>query len=372
MASIQARHTRTCALGRPWTTLEAAQVGCTCPKGPLYHVVLRHEGKLDREPVGHNVKVARRALRQTEVKVDEGAFEPRQNVRFREWADEWKASLKRPKQTTIDSYGATIDYANEAFGEKYVRLVGPADIDRFLSLMDGIASSTQAKHLRVLGAMFRAAVRRSYCPRNPIDRLGIEQRPQATKREAAYFEDEELPRIVAELGGMNLVVLLLALKTGMREDELASLTWRDVDTVNALIRVRDGKTRSAVREVDLTPDVVDLLGEWWGECGRPADDALVFSTGCGPIPYWRFTKGILYPALKRAGIDRVGPTGEKRTWHSLRHTYARVALEHGAPLFWLSRQLGHSSVQVTQNVYGHWSRTARKTEAEKLAGAFVV
>jgi integrase len=76
--------------------------------------------------------------------------------------------------------------------------------------------------------------------------------------------------------------------------------------------------------------------------------------------------------MKRAGIDRVGPTGEKRTWHSFRHTYARVALEHGAPIFWLSRQLGHSSVQVTQDVYGHWSRSARKAEAAKLQGAFVV
>lgn len=63
---------------------------------------------------------------------------------------------------------------------------------------------------------------------------------------------------------------------------------------------------------------------------------------------------------------------EDRTWHSLRHTYARVVLEKGAPIFWLSRQLGHSSVQVTQNVYGHWSRSARKTEVEKLAGAFTV
>jgi integrase len=99
---------------------------------------------------------------------------------------------------------------------------------------------------------------------------------------------------------------------------------------------------------------------------------LVFSTGSGPLPYWAFTKQILYPALKRAGIDRVGPTGEQRTWHSLRHTYARITLENGAPLFWLSRQLGHSSVQVTQDVYGHFSRSARKTEAEKLEGVFNV
>ena len=61
MASLQARHSRTCKVGRHWTTFAEAtkQKGCTCV--PLYHVVLRHDGKLVREPVGHNRKEAERA-----------------------------------------------------------------------------------------------------------------------------------------------------------------------------------------------------------------------------------------------------------------------------------------------------------------------
>ena len=93
---------------------------------------------------------------------------------------------------------------------------------------------------------------------------------------------------------------------------------------------------------------------------------LVFSTGSGPVPYWTFTKGILYPALKRAGIDRVGPYGKKRTWHSLRHTYARLWIEGGGNMYALSAQLGHSSVRVTTDRYGHFSRKAAKLEAEKV------
>ena len=45
----------------------------------------------------------------------------------------------------------------------------------------------------------------------------------------------------------------------------------------------------------------------------------------------------LYPAMERAGIPRVAPTGEKRTFHSLRHTVARIAIEHNRPIFWLSK-----------------------------------
>lgn len=75
-------------------------------------------------------------------------------------------------------------------------------------------------------------------------------------------------------------------------------------------------------------------------------------------------------AMERAGIARVGPTGEQRTFHSIRHTYAKLALENGASITWLQRQLGHSSIKVTVDLYGHFERAARKLEAAKLEGAF--
>lgn len=81
---------------------------------------------------------------------------------------------------------------------------------------------------------------------------------------------------------------------------------------------------------------------------------------------------LLYPALKRAGIARLGPTGEKRTFHSFRHTFAKRALESGRPIFWLSRHLGHSSADVTTECYGHWEPAERKREAELMAGVFGV
>jgi integrase len=66
------------------------------------------------------------------------------------------------------------------------------------------------------------------------------------------------------------------------------------------------------------------------------------------------------------GVDRVGPYGKKRTWHSLRHTYARLWIEAGGNIYALSAQLGHSSVKVTTDRYGHFSREASKLEAEKV------
>jgi integrase len=83
-------------------------------------------------------------------------------------------------------------------------------------------------------------------------------------------------------------------------------------------------------------------------------------------------KTILYPAMKTAGIPRIGPTGTMRTFHSFRHTFAKVALENGRPLAWVSRHLGHSGIAITDRVYGHFERAAQKREIEALAGAFSV
>jgi len=50
----------------------------------------------------------------------------------------------------------------------------------------------------------------------------------------------------------------------------------------------------------------------------------------------------------------------------------RIVLENGRQITWLSRHLGHSSLSVTSEVYGHWERAERKGEAELMEGVFGV
>ena len=57
---------------------------------------------------------------------------------------------------------------------------------------------------------------------------------------------------------------------------------------------------------------------------------------------------------------------------SFRHTFAKRALENGAQIAWLSRHLGHSTLKVTTDIYGHWERAERKLQAAKMEGAFPV
>jgi len=181
--------------------------------------------------------------------------------------------------------------------------------------------------------------------------LAKAERPRPERKEAAYFESDELPRLFTALAdrGVYRIVFEMALKTGMRQGELLALTWGDVDLAGAIVHVRRSYTDGHLstpknherRDVDLTPDLVEL-GRWWGELGRPKDDCFVFpgATPSGYLSATTLLRRELYPAMKRAGVPRVGPTGEKRTFHSLRHTYAKRALETGRQLIWLSRHFG--------------------------------
>ena len=384
VASLQAKHSRACALERAWTRFTTADDGCTCPQGPLYYVVVREGRKAYKQRVGRNRKEAERALRKIAVSVDDGAYRPQLNIRFPEWADRWVDSLER-KETTVDSYRSTVNYAKEVFGAKRVRLISLEDVSRFNEFLRGrgCSPSTRAKHFRVLGACFQSALRHRYAAINPVRELPPAQKPRAERKEAAYFTNEEIPRLFAELSpGLYRNLLELALKTGMRQGELLAVRWGDLDLQHAVIRVRRSYTdgylgvpkNSERRDVDITADVVERLGHWWGELGSPADDTLVFpGEGKGGFQSAAtILRRELYPAMERAGIPRVGPTGEKRAFHSLRHTFAKRALENGAQITWLSRHLGHSGLKITTDIYGHWERAERKRQAQRLQGVFGV
>lgn len=384
MASIQARHARGCGLERPWTTftLEPDEAAlCTCK--PVFHVVLRIDGKLVRQRIGRNRKEAARARDKLAVAVDEGAYRVQADIGFADWSDRWLAALER-KETTRDSYSSTVSLAQDVLGAKVVRRLRPADVSAFNAFLRerGMADSTRAKHLRVLGACLSSAVSHGYAASSPVKELPPAEKPRPTRKESAYFENDDLPPLIAALPeGLFRTLALVALKTGCRQGELLALTWGDIDVAEAVIHVRRSVTGGHVslpknherREVDLNGEVVELLGAWWGAVGRPGDDALVFpGESGGYLSPTTLLKRELYPAMVRAGIPREGPTGEKRTWHSFRHTYARIALEHGRDLYLLSRQLGHSSTAITDTVYGHWAKAARRRQVKLLEGAFPV
>jgi integrase len=393
MASLQVRHQRGCSIGRPWTPA-GKMAGCTC--GPSYYAASRDgEGKLVRELLGTDREKAEKRFRAIEVHVDEGDYSAPRPVRFDAFADEWLEGLRR-RPTTHTTYSVTLMLAKRAFGRKYVSKLGAADVRKMLALAEKeyldrqkpkpgkkpreVSSTTLGKHLRQLSTCLESAVAEGLLAVNPCKRLPKSQRPKARRKRPAYFTDTELRRLWPELEGrpVYMTACKLAATTGLRHGELAGLSWADVDLLNGELHVRRQFTAGELAEqpkdaeprvVDLVPAARELLEGWWTATG---DDGFVFELETGGFLDASNTLRVLYAAMKRAGIPRVGERGGTRDFHSFRHSFARVALENGAQLEWVQSVLGHSSITLTRDTYGHWSRQAEKREAERLEGAFAV
>lgn len=391
MASLQARHSRGCAL-YPWTPFAKATKthGCTCT--PLYHVVLRHSGKLVREPVGHNRKEAERALDATRGDVARRKYRVLEDVAFDEWADEWLASFTG-KANSRRVYATTIGYAKTVFGKTKVRDLDARDVRRLLDHIREqhagrsndpakprkVSEATLAKHLRQLGACLEAAAVEGFATDNPVKRLGKSARPRVARSLPAYFTDQELRRLWPELATTPVYAALcrLAASTGLRFGELAALAWESVDLLNRELHVRRTFTEGVgettpksgeARTVDLTPQAAAVLEAWYPQTSGAG---LVFQpVGGGYVSSDHVRKQVLYRAMTRAGIPRLGERGRNRDFHSLRHSFARIALEHGAEITWVQKQLGHSSITLTVDTYGSWARSAEKAQAQKLEAAF--
>jgi integrase len=404
MASLQARHSRRCVregLRRPWTSYEdATAAGCICRPGPMYYVVTRVREKLVREAVGHNRKLAERRLRATQVAVDEDRYEPPSNATVNEVADEWLASLRR-RSTTRLQYATTLSFARAVFGTKRIRKVSTVDVLAFLRHVEEqhakrrgrrrggedadsrvVSEATLAKHLRQLSVFFEAARRRGVIAENPVRRLDASAKPKPRRKRPSYLTDGELARLWPELAERPeyAYAMKLAATTGMRFGEIAGLRLSDVSLSAREIQLErqftDGEEIETPKDreprtIDLVPAAVEVLEEWLRLRG-PFREGLLFERERGGHLANDEARDLLYDAMKRAGIERIGERGGKRDVHSFRHTFARIALEHGAELTWVQKQLGHSSITLTRDTYGHWSRSAEKVAAERLAGAFAV
>jgi integrase len=391
MASLQARHSKRCALGRPWTTFAAAAPGrgCTCKAGPAYYVVSSTDGGLVREPVGHNRKEAERRLRAVEVRIDQDVYEPVDNVTFSDWCDSWLSGLRR-KETTRRTYRSSLEYAKQAIGKKPLRKVTTSDVRAFLEHIERthqsreppreISSTTLAKHLRHLGACLQAAKLERKISENPVRLLAPSAKPKSKRKRPSYFTNDELALLWPQL--TEPVVLSyfcrFAVVTGMRFGELAALRWDDVNLFAGEVVVSrtyspgfgEITTKSGEpRTVDLVPQAKRLLEEWYP---RTSGSGLVFERETGGYLDGGKVLDLLYAAMESARIPRMSERGGKRTFHSFRHTFARITLESGAQLEWVQAQLGHSTIMLTRDLYGAWSRKAEKLAARRLKGKFTV
>lgn len=170
-------------------------------------------------------------------------------------------------------------------------------------------------------------------------------------------------------------LLYTAAMTGMRQSELRGLTWEHVDFKTGVIRVRQRadekgnigkvKSESAIRDIPLSGTLATVLKAWKLAC--PTGD-LCFPNWQGKVESGANIHTRCWaPALDRAKVGRI-------KFHSLRHFHASHLIADGANPKEVQVELGHSSIQVTYDLYGKLFKAdmpARRRRADRMAESLV-
>jgi integrase len=231
-----------------------------------------------------------------------------------------------------------------------------------------------------LGSLLGDALERGLVAQNIVRSMKRERKRgkerQAERRQRGKLKvgvdiptPHEIKAIIAHLPDKWRPLLLTAIFTGLRASELRGLRWEDVDLRHAKLHVRQRadkyqtigkpKSESGERTVPLPPMVVNTLREWKLRCPK-SDHGIVFPTGTGEIEYHsNIVHRGLGPAQIAAGIVAKDGKSKYPGLHSLRHFYASWCINRvkdgglELPMKIVQERLGHSTLAMTADTYGH-------------------
>ncbi|OSC32048.1 site-specific integrase [Mycobacterium vulneris] len=332
---------------------------------------------------------ARGKLNDARKRIAEGAPPRDDKQTVGSWLESWRTTAlpaSSRKATTQELY-ANLCRKHLEGDTKLAALrldqIRPTHIESLVMRLRGkdLSDSTVRQVYTVLRAALDIAVRDGLLAANPTAKV---KRPAVTPKEARYLSTEDVRRLLSHLDGLRyrLAVLVLA-ATGMRRGEVAGLRWADVDltkgeltVAGVVVRVSGAlawtapKTDRSRRRIPLTTGLIAELkkhrktqiaerlhaGDQWVETGA------VFATEAGG---WLDPRNLLRTveiAAGKAGMENVGA-------HTLRHSAAVGWLESGVHIKAAADLLGHASISITGDLYGHTSDDAARAAVKGLGDA---
>lgn len=230
---------------------------------------------------------------------------------------------------------------------------------------------------RTLSTILSQAVEDELLPANPALRLGrYLRRGDEPRPEIHPLTREEAARLVA----VALVsfprwhsLLLCALRTGLRLGELLGLQWTDLDVNGRFLTVRRNivgglettPKNHQQRRVDASRQLTETLVALrrrerarWLKKGKRLPD-WVFASQDGTALDEANVRHMFYRILEKAELRRI-------RFHDLRHTFASLLIQQGESLAYVRDQMGHASIQITADVYGHLVPGANRDAVDRL------
>lgn len=286
-------------------------------------------------------------------------------VKFSQYAEDWLSHKVIARRTFEKLRGRLNGHLLPEFGDTPLGAIRPGNIKQWRSRLVqlGLAPATVNSVVATLREIFQSAVSDELIRRNPA--AGIKAIPQRSGEEMCFLTPEQVSMLAGAINPRYAALIYTAAYTGMRWGELAGLSLDNVHRTRfgnqikvdrSLVEFSDGTIEigptktGRVRTLNVPPFLAQILeshreaGFGWGE--------LLFSSPGLPdsdryLRHSNFYRRHFKPAVLQAGLD------PRVRFHDLRHTAASWLIADGGNPKQVMTILGHSTIRVTFDRYGH-------------------
>jgi integrase len=328
-------------------------------------------------------RLAKKALREAQALADKGKYILSMKMSYGEYIKEWfdirQSSLG---SQTIANHSININrHIIPLIGDVQLTELNVHHIEKFLgNLRDkGLAEATIKKIFSIVSSSLISATKKDMIQKNVAS--FADNKPKVKRKQVDVWDEFEVKRFLEFVSGANTryyTALHLAIATGMRQGEILGLRWQDVDLVRRQITVNqtlshDGKefgqpkTESSIRSISIDDRTVEVLenqrrflqSELEANPSMYVDNDLVNCTNIGTPCKPRDLDKVWNRLRDRSGLKRI-------KFHSIRHTHASLLLKNNVHPKVVSERLGHSSIQITLDLYSHLSSNMQEDAATGL------
>lgn len=280
---------------------------------------------------------------------------------------EYRRARWRPSTLRSDVYGYRILCRSE-WADLPLSDIGADVLEKWVTKRLGeVSGATVNRNLNHGSALMKWAIRNRLTKENPF-RL-LERSSEVGRGRETYLTPEEARALVATASPTMKPILLTALSTGMRKNEILTLTWAAVDLDRGAITItRELSKSKRTREVRMTPALLATLKRIREDAKEAPRTDLVFRRYNGRLNGGPITDCVLRHGMKEArNACKAIPADKKPkvTFHTLRHTAASIMAMEGVPILDVARVLGHGSVGVCMR-YAHFCPESGAAAIEKL------
>jgi integrase len=356
-----------------------------------WYVFINHQGKRKAKSVGSR-HAAEKVKREIEARIALGDFRllnDQPPPTLEEYAAEWIQHYAKVecKKNTWESYDRNLRlYILPGFGKLRLPDITRAKVKAFLA--EKVAGEKHSRNtIRLMIAPLRAilnhAIEDELIDRNPVLRIGRFYRVHFEARKPTALAPDESQRLLEAAKKFYPEyhpLFLCALRAGLRQGELLGLKWGDVQfgqndsDINRYIlvqrnlqagRLTSTKNRKR-RRVDLSRELKQVMFDLRDskflvafQRGFDLGNELIFHDAEGRGLDRDVVTRVFKSCLARAGLREI-------RFHDLRHTFGSQLIQNGASLVYVRDQMGHSSIRVTADIYGHLLPSANVNLVDRL------